>query len=185
MYHLDHATRQRIKVCWKWRGKGGCSGATQGHCGPKIWLSPQNTHLADAARHEQTMQGVENGLSGTVPYVKRYCIRRIAGEGADEAVRVGRELRFGRVGRAFRHRDASVCGSCCREPFFCRTKAQSTDYLLLQIHDMQVLQKPINMRVRADRPLVTSATGGGASPSWLSSESFTFISAIQRHDHKM
>ena len=41
------------------------------------------------------MQRVENRLSGTVPYVKRYCIRRITGEGADEAVRVGRELRFG------------------------------------------------------------------------------------------
>ena len=144
----------------------------------------QHTHLTDAARHEETMQRVEHRLSGTVPYVKRHCFRRIAGEGADKPVRVWRKLRLGRVGRTCRRQNASVCGSCCREPFFCCTKTQPTDYLLLQINKQQVHQNPINMLARSDRPLVTSAAGGGASPSW-SSESSTFISTIQRHDQKM
>ena len=64
--------------------------------------------------------------------MKRYCIRRLTGKAADEAVR-GRGHRFGRVGRACR-------GSCCMDPIFCRAKAVNR-FSSLKIHDMQVLQK--------------------------------------------
>ena len=86
------------------------------------------THLADSARHKEAVKCVEHWLSGAIPDMERHRISGIAGEGADEAVLGGRELRFGRVGRAghagsaCRHRDAgSLFGVCCREPFSCRT----------------------------------------------------------------